>query len=130
MAVIGPLRLRPSVRYDARYMEATFRPGLGTAAPIHSGPEAWYVIGGAQWLQVADRTFIVRAGDSAPVRQGPATMLGSLGDETRRSVLLVLHDSAKRRTMAQSGGWQSATACQPRQAPTTLRIRFPDWDSH
>jgi quercetin dioxygenase-like cupin family protein len=110
VAVIGPLRIRPSVHYTARYMEATFPPGLKTGVHAHSGPEAWYVISGAQCLQTPDRTIIARAGDSALVPEGPAMMLSSLGDETRRSVLLVLHDSGKPWTMAQ-GGWLPPGPC-------------------
>lgn len=102
-AVIGPLRIRPSVDYTARYMEATFPPGLKTGVHVHSGPEAWFVISGAQCLQTPGRTLIARAGDSALVPEGPAMMLSSLGGETRRSVLLVLHDSARPWTMAQAG---------------------------
>jgi hypothetical protein len=38
---------------------------------------------------------VVKAGEAAVIREGPPMMLSSVGTETRRSVLLVLHDSAQ-----------------------------------
>lgn len=115
MAAIGPLVTRPGVRYTARYMEATFPPGLRTGAHSHSGPEAWYVLTGAQCLQTPTRTIIARAGDGALVPEGPPMVLSSIGTETRRSVLLVLHESSRAWT-APHAGWQPAGPCEPSPA--------------
>jgi len=60
-----------------------------------AGPEAWYVLAGVQCLETPDGITVVRAGESALVPEGPPMMLSSVGTETRRSVLLVLHDSSK-----------------------------------
>jgi hypothetical protein len=40
-------------QYIARYMEATFQPSqqLQTSVHQHAGPEAWYVLTGAQCLR-------------------------------------------------------------------------------
>jgi quercetin dioxygenase-like cupin family protein len=112
MAVIGPLGIRKGVTYVARYMEATFPPGLRTGSHAHSGPEAWYVLTGAQCLQTPDRTIIARAGDSALIPEGPPMVLSSIGAETRRSVLLVLHDASRPWTGAHAG-WHPPGPCRP-----------------
>jgi quercetin dioxygenase-like cupin family protein len=114
-AVVGPLGTRSGVNYTARYMEATFPPGLHTRAHVHSGPEAWYVLTGAQCLQTPDRTIIARAGEGALVPEGPPMVLSSIGSETRRSVLVVLHDASKPWTAGHSG-WQPEGPCDPAQA--------------
>lgn len=112
VAVTGPLGVRRGTRYTARYMEATFPPGLRTGAHAHSGPEAWYVLTGAQCLQTPDRTIIANAGEAALVPEGPPMVLSSIGAETRRSVLLVLHDSSKPWT-APHVGWRPPGPCEP-----------------
>jgi len=112
MTAMGPLGIRKGVRYTARYMEATFPPGLKTGAHAHSGPEAWYVLTGAQCLQTPDRTIIARAGEGALVPEGPPMVLSSIGTETRRSVLLVLHDSSRPWT-GPFHDWQPDGPCQP-----------------
>jgi len=112
MAVTGPLGTRRGVPYTARYMEATFPSGLRTSAHSHSGPEAWYVLTGAQCLQTPDRTIIARAGEAALVPEGPPMVLSSIGTETRRSVLLVLHETSKPWT-APHTDWQPSGPCEP-----------------
>ena len=111
MQVTGPLGARRGVHYTARYMEATFPPGLRTGAHSHSGPEAWYVLTGAQCLQTPDRTIIARAGEGALVPEGGPMVLSSIGTETRRSVLLVLHETSKPWT-APHTGWRPPGPCE------------------
>ncbi|MGH8240788.1 MAG: hypothetical protein ACREXP_27750, partial [Steroidobacteraceae bacterium] len=62
VAVLGPLRVQPAAQYTARYMEAVFPPGMQTSVHTHSGPEAWYILSGAQCLQTPDTQTITRAG--------------------------------------------------------------------
>jgi hypothetical protein len=52
-------------------------------------------LAGVQCLETPDGITVVRAGESSLVPEGPPMMLCSVGTETRRSVLLVLHDSSK-----------------------------------
>jgi len=61
----------------------------------HSGPEAWYVLSGTQCLETPEGIIVARAGESAMVREGPSMNIQGVGTETRRSVLLVLHDSSR-----------------------------------
>jgi quercetin dioxygenase-like cupin family protein len=91
VAVVGPLPHDAQTTYTARYMEAVFEPGARTPVHTHSGPEAWYVLAGAQCLETPEGITVVRAGEAALVRQGPPMVLSSVGSQVRRSVLLVLH---------------------------------------
>jgi len=95
VAVIGPLRVKPAAQYTARYMEAVFPPGMQTAVHTHSGPEAWYILSGAQCLQTPDSETITRAGQGAVVPMGPPMVLTGMGTELRRSVVLVLHGASE-----------------------------------
>jgi quercetin dioxygenase-like cupin family protein len=94
MTVIGPLPIVPAKKYTARYMEAVFpaNQSMQTAVHVHSGPEAWYVVNGAQCLRTPDRTMVIRAGEGGFVEAGPPMLLTSIGSEIRRAIVLVLHD--------------------------------------
>jgi quercetin dioxygenase-like cupin family protein len=74
------------------------------------GPEAWYVLAGVQCLETPDGITVVRAGESSLVPEGPPMMLSSVGTETRRSVLLVPHDSSKPWTMPEMQ-WKPKGLC-------------------
>jgi mannose-6-phosphate isomerase-like protein (cupin superfamily) len=101
VAVIGPLEVKPATRYTARYMESIMPPsvraGAGTAANghTHPGPEAFYIVSGAQCLESPDSTTVSRAGDSIVIPAGPPMTLSGVGAEDRTAVLLVLHDSTQ-----------------------------------
>lgn len=92
VTAIGPLGISPGKQYTARYMEATFPPGMVTPSHLHAGPEAWYVLTGAQCLETPRGVTIARAGEGATVEEGPKMALVGIGSELRRAVLLVLHD--------------------------------------
>ena len=110
VGVVGPLSVSPKKPYTARYMEATFAPGMKTAAHRHSGAEAWYLLTGAQCLETPDGITVLKAGEAAVVPQGPPMVLSTVGTETRRSVLLVLHDSDQPWT-SPATDWQPAGQC-------------------
>jgi hypothetical protein len=110
VASIGPLRVTPGKQYIARYMEAVFPPGMKAAVHRHSGPEAWYLVSGAQCLETPDGITVARAGEGAVVREGPPMVLSSVGTEIRRSVLLVLHD-ASHPWITMAPDWQPKDAC-------------------
>ena len=113
VAVIGPLGIEAGKRYTARYMEAVFTAGMRTGVHHHSGPEAWYVLSGAQCLETPDEVIVVRGGEGAVVRQGPLMRLSSVGTETRRSVLLVLHD-ATQQWITDDTSWTPKNRCPTR----------------
>lgn len=97
VAVIGPLPVSRARRYTARYMEAVFPPAqsMRTSVHRHSGPEAWFVLTGAQCLRTPESTMIMRAGEGGFVPAGPPMLLTSVGPETRRALVLVLHDPSE-----------------------------------
>jgi quercetin dioxygenase-like cupin family protein len=95
VATIGPLPISAGKQYTARYMEAVFPPGMRAAIHRHSGPEAWYLVSGTQCLETPEGITVARAGEGAVVPEGPPMVLSSVGTETRRSVLLVLHDTSQ-----------------------------------
>lgn len=110
VAIVGPLPHEAGKRYTARYMEAVFAPNTSTRVHTHSGPEAWYVLTGAQCLETPDGVTVVKAGESSLVHEGPPMMLSSVGTEKRRSVLLVLHDFSKPWSTLHSG-WKPKGRC-------------------
>ena len=112
VARIGPLPVLAAKRYTARFMEAVFPPGQGlqTSVHHHSGPEAWYVVNGAQCLRTPDATTVLRKGESGFVAAGPPMMLTSLGPDTRRALVLVLHDSAQP-WMTVTTEWRPTAGC-------------------
>jgi len=110
VAVLGPFPILASKKYTARYMEAVFPSGMRAAVHRHSGPEAWYLISGTQCLETPSGIMVAHAGEGAVVPEGPPMALSSVGPQTRRSVLLVLHDSSQSWiTMAHD--WQPKGLC-------------------
>ena len=110
IAVVGPLPIAAGTNYTARYMEAVFPANMGTPVHVHSGAEAWYVVSGAQCLETPDGFKVLRAGESGLVPAGPPMRLSSVGADTRRSVLLVLHDTAQP-WMTNTGDWKPKGLC-------------------
>jgi len=79
---------------------------------IRLPPLAWYLVAGAQCLEIPDGIVVAHAGDSAVVREALPMVLSSVGTETRHSLALILHDSAKPWTMVMQGGeWKPAGRC-------------------
>ncbi len=110
IAVLGPLTTSPGTDYTARYMEAVFAPGMQTSVHRHSGAEAWYVLAGAQCLETPDQVIVARAGEGAVVPEGPPMALSGIGAETRRSVLLVMHESTQP-WMSVTSDWKPQGRC-------------------
>jgi len=110
VAVIGPLPIASGKQYTPRYMEALFTPGMKGVPHRHSGPEAWYVLSGAQCLETSEGITVARAGQGAVVPEGPPMAIQSVGTEIRRSVLLVLHDNSQP-WMTTATDWQPKGLC-------------------
>jgi hypothetical protein len=99
VATIGPLPLLEAVSYAAVYMEGVFRPGMASQVHRHPGPEAWYTLSGMMCLEWPTGTATQRAGEHGLVIPGGIPMvLTGTGTETRRSVVLILQDSAEPRS--------------------------------
>jgi len=95
VAVVGPLPTVSGKRYTARYMEAAFTAGMQARVHRHSGAEAFYLVTGVQCLETPSGIAIAHAGESFVVPEGPPMTVRSVGAETRRSIVLVLHDTSQ-----------------------------------
>jgi quercetin dioxygenase-like cupin family protein len=96
IAEIGPLPVSADTKYSAQYMEAIFTPGMTAPAHRHSGPEAWYTLTGETCLETPAGKVVGRAGGShVIVPGGPPMHLTATGTETRRALVLILHDSTQ-----------------------------------
>jgi hypothetical protein len=112
IAEIGPLSVVAGEKYSAQYMEAIFTPGMTAEAHIHSGPEAWYTLGGETCLETSDgRVQIGRAGGPAViVPEGLKMHLTATGSNQRRAVVLILHQWSKP-TTTMIHDWTSKGLC-------------------
>ena len=96
VAEIGPLTINTGTSYTAAYMEAIMFPGAETGVHRHPGPEALYPLSGEECMETPEGKFV-----GVPERKPvivPADMPHKLtitGAEKRRSLALVLHDSAQ-----------------------------------
>jgi quercetin dioxygenase-like cupin family protein len=96
VAQIGPLPIAPGRSYSAQYMEATFTPGMMASEHTHSGPEAWFTLSGETCLETPEGKLVGRAGrQPVIVPGGPPMHLTATGSETRRAIVLILHDTSK-----------------------------------
>jgi quercetin dioxygenase-like cupin family protein len=112
VAEIGPLPVSADAKYSAQYMEAIFTPGMTAPTHRHSGPEAWYTLAGETCLETPDGKMVGRAGGShVIVPGGPPMHLTATGTETRRALVLILHDSSQPATTPASD-WMPKGLCK------------------
>jgi len=109
IATVGPLKLPAAKSYTAVLSYAVMRPGDSSRVHTHPGPEAWYVLAGAQCLETPSGVIRTRAGGTAKVRANIPMELSVTGSELRRAFALVIHDSAQPR--GTPSGWKPAGAC-------------------
>jgi quercetin dioxygenase-like cupin family protein len=97
MATVGPLPISQDLTYTAQYMESVFTPGMTAPPHRHPGPEAWYTVSGETCLETPEGKLVDRPGQGARViiPSGRPMQLTATGTDTRRSIILVLHDSSK-----------------------------------
>ena len=96
VAGIGPLPVVADVKYSSQYMEAIFTPGMTAPPHRHAGPEAWYTVTGQTCLETSEGYMIGQSGGPAVIVRGGLPMhLTATGKETRRALVLILHDSTQ-----------------------------------
>jgi len=111
VAMIGPLPVTPAKKYFARYMESVEAATVtGTPVHTHPGPEAWYLMSGAQCLRTPSKTFVIHAGETGFVPGEEPMVLKPAGTEARHSIVLVLHD-ASLPWRAKTDAWKPQTQC-------------------
>ena len=96
VAEIGPLTINTGTSYTAAYMEAIMFPGAETGVHHHPGPEALYPLSGEECMETPEGKFVgVPEGKPVIVPADMPHKLTITGTEKRRSLALVLHDSAQ-----------------------------------
>lgn len=111
IAMIGPLQVSRGKSYEARYLEGAIPPGRpGTPVHRHPGPEAWYVVSGAQCMQTPGKTDLVRAQGTAVIPGSTPMRVSFPLNETTRQIVLVLYD-ASQPWMTKAQDWKPTTAC-------------------
>ena len=113
IAVVGPLPLVDADAYAAVYMEGVFKPGMHSAVHRHPGVEAWYTVDGEQCLETPQGKLEQRAGaPGVMVRGGVPMILTGTGTSVRRSLVLILQDAAKPRSVVATD-WTPVGLCGP-----------------
>lgn len=115
VATIGPLDVRPGVRYTASYMRAATQPGFQTDVHQHGGPEALFTLSGEVCIETPEGKLVGR-GDGEPLLiKGDVPMqLTSVGSEVRRSLVLILHDAAQPWKVPAASAWAPKGLCATR----------------
>jgi quercetin dioxygenase-like cupin family protein len=111
---IGPIPIVAGQKYTAQFMEAVFAPGMTAPTHTHSGPEAWHTIAGETCLETPQGRQVGRAGGPPViVPAGPPMHLTATGTETRRAIVLILHDASKpASTLAHDHDWKPKGLCK------------------
>ena len=110
VAQIGPLNVQKGRSYTAQYMEASLLPGMVSKTHLHSGLEAFYTETGETCLETPHGMQIGRSGRAVIVPEGVPMELEAIGTETRRGLILILHDSSKPPTTLVDT-WKSKRLC-------------------
>jgi hypothetical protein len=112
IAAVGPLPLVDADAYAAVYMEGVFKPGMHSAVHRHPGVEAWYTVDGEQCLEIPRGKLEQRAGGPGMMVPGGLPMiLTGTGTSVRRSLVLILQDAAKPRSVVATD-WTPAGLCR------------------
>jgi hypothetical protein len=111
IARIGPLQLSSGGSFTASYLEATTAPGFQTDVHQYAGPGALYTLSGEVCLETPQGKLVGRAGGEPLLLVGGQPMrFTTIGTETRRTLVLVLHDSAQPWKVPASG-WTPKGLC-------------------
>ena len=118
VAVVGPLELAPAKTYDAVLSYTVLRPGDRSLVHTHPGPEGWYMLAGEQCLETQSGTKRARTGETMTVSPNVPMELSIVGTAIRRSLVLIIHDSAQAAIIP--SGWKPSGACNANQNSAPL----------
>jgi quercetin dioxygenase-like cupin family protein len=110
VAVIGPLSLVAGKKYDAEIAYSVMAPSDHSRVHTHAGPEAWYVIAGAQCLETPAGALRGHAGETMIAAPNGPMQLSVTGADVARALTLVIHDSTQE--FGAASEWKTAGACQ------------------
>ena len=100
VARVGPLPLVAADSFAAVYMEGVFKPGMVTMVHRHPGAEAWFTLDGSMCVETPEGKIEQRArGRGVVVRGGLPMVLTGTGSGPRRSLVLILQDATKPRSV-------------------------------
>ena len=110
VAVIGPLSLVAGKKYDAEIAYSVMAPSDHSRVHTHAGPEAWYVLAGAQCLETPAGTLRGHTGETMIAAPNGPMQLSVTGAEVARALTLVMHDSTQE--FGAASDWKPTGACQ------------------
>lgn len=110
IAVVGPLTLIPGKHYDAEIAYSVMERDDRSRVHTHSGPEAWFILAGAQCLDTPGGSARAHAGESMTVAEGQPMELSVIGNEVAKSMTLVIHDSMQ--DFGAASNWQPIGGCR------------------
>ena len=111
IALIGPLVVKLGQRYTALDAEGISNVGDVTPVHRHPGREAWYTAAGDMCVETLAGREVGGAGDTTVIPAGEPITILAIGTEPRRSVWLVLHESASSWT-APAPDWTPKGLCR------------------
>jgi quercetin dioxygenase-like cupin family protein len=95
VAEVGPFVIPRARRYEIVIGEVYSRPGAASRVHVHPGPEAWYLLTGAQCLQVPSGTLRAESGHGMFVAANTPMKLTVTGTTHRDAIFLVVGDAAR-----------------------------------
>jgi quercetin dioxygenase-like cupin family protein len=110
VAVIGPLSVVAGKSYDAEVAYSVMAPSDHSRVHTHSGPEAWYVLAGAQCLETPAGTLRGLAGETMSAAPNGPMQLSVIGADVAKALTLVIHDSTQE--FGAASDWKPSGACQ------------------
>ena len=110
VAVIGPLSLVAGKSYDAEIAYSVMAPSDHSRVHTHAGPEAWYVLAGAQCLETPAGTLRGHTGETMIAAPNGPMQLSVTSSDIARALTLVIHDSTQE--FGTASDWKPAGACQ------------------
>lgn len=126
VAVIGPLELPPAKTYDAVLSYAVMRPGDRSHVHTHPGAEGWYMLAGEQCLETQSGMRKARTGETMTVSPNVPMELSIVGTTVRRSLVLIIHDSAQAAIIPSD--WKPSGACNTNQSSASQPLILQEAD--
>lgn len=111
---IGPLPVKKGQAYTAQFMEATLEPGMVSKTHVHSGTEVFFTQSGETCLETPNGKQVGKPGVGVIVPEGVPMELTATGMQTRRGMMLILHDATKPPTTVVDT-WKSKGLCRAGQ---------------
>jgi len=110
VAMIGPLSVVAGKKYDAEIAYSVMAPSDHSRVHMHAGPEAWYVLAGAQCLETPAGTLRGHTGETMIAAPNGPMQLSVTSADVAKALTLVIHESTQE--FGAASDWKPAGACQ------------------